>query len=70
MHTDEISSYSRQTQGVRVMSLDDGVSVMSIARAEREEETDEETENSEEVIADDTTKTQIADESETEGDVE
>ena len=70
MHTDEISSYSRQTQGVRVMRLDDGVSVMSIARTEREEETDEETENSEEVIADDTTETQIADESETEGDVE
>ena len=44
MHTDEISSYSRQTQGVRVMRLDDGVSVMSIARTEREEETDEETE--------------------------
>ena len=55
MHTDEISSYSRQTQGVRVMRLDDGVSVMSIARTEREEETDEEAENSEEVIADDTT---------------
>ena len=62
MHTDEISSYSRQTQGVRVMRLDDGVSVMSIARTEREEETDEEAENSEEVIADDTTETQIADE--------
>ena len=31
MHTDEISSYSRQTQGVRVMRLDDGVSVVSIA---------------------------------------
>ena len=61
MHTDEISSYSRQTQGVRVMRLDDGVSVMSIARTEREEETDEEAENSEEVIADDTTETQIAD---------
>ena len=70
MHTDEISSYSRQTQGVRVMRLDDGVSVMSIARTEREEETDEEAENSEEVIADDTTETQIADESKTEGDVE
>ena len=70
MHTDEISSYSRQTQGVRVMRLDDGVSVMSIARTEREEETDEETENSEKVIADDTTETQIADESKTEGDVE
>jgi len=52
------------------MRLDDGVSVMSIARAEREEETDEETENSEKVIADDTTETQIADESKTEGDVE
>ena len=34
------------------------------------EYTDEEAENSEEVIADDTTETQIADESETEGDVE
>ena len=43
---------------------------MSIARTEREEETDEEAENSEEVIADDTTETQIVDESETEGDVE
>ena len=32
------------------MRLDDGVSVMSIARTEREEETDEEAENSEEVI--------------------
>lgn len=38
MHTDEISSYSRQTQGVRVMKLSDGVNVVSIACAEREDE--------------------------------
>lgn len=58
MHTDEISSYSRQTQGVRVMKLDDGVQVMSIARTEREEE--QEDNNSEESSA--------ASENQTEGD--
>lgn len=41
MHTDEISSYSRQTQGVRVMKLADGVNVVSVARTEREEEADD-----------------------------
>lgn len=57
MHTDEISSYSRQTQGVRVMKLADGIQVMSIARAEREEENDEDVEN-------------LVSENETEGDNE
>lgn len=42
MHTDEISSYSRQTQGVRVMKLDEGVNVVSVARTEREEENEDE----------------------------
>lgn len=41
IHTTEISSYSRQTQGVRVMKLDDGVQVMSIARTEHEEDNEE-----------------------------
>lgn len=41
MHTDEISSYSRQTQGVRVMKLADGVNVVSVARTEREDEADD-----------------------------
>ena len=38
IHSDEISTYGRQTQGVRVMRLDEGVNVVSIARTEREEE--------------------------------
>lgn len=42
MHTDEISSYSRQTQGVRVMRLDNNVHVVSIAGTEREEEHEDE----------------------------
>lgn len=41
MHTDEISSYSRQTQGVRVMKLAEGVNVVSVARTEREDEADD-----------------------------
>ncbi|MBQ8300345.1 MAG: DNA gyrase subunit A [Clostridia bacterium] len=54
MHTDEISSYSRQTQGVRVMKLAQGVKVVSIARTDREEENEEDiaegtTENAEEI---------------------
>lgn len=36
MHTDEISTYSRQTQGVRLMRLDEGVSVVSLALTERD----------------------------------
>lgn len=41
MHTDEISTYSRNTQGVRLMRLADGVNVVSLALAERFEETEE-----------------------------
>lgn len=61
-HTDEISSYSRQTQGVRVMKLDEGVRVVSIARTEREEESDEDAETNE--------APEIAEENITEGDIE
>ncbi|MCD8180855.1 MAG: DNA gyrase subunit A [Firmicutes bacterium] len=59
MHTDEISSYSRQTQGVRVMKLGDGVKVVSIARTEREEDDE---------AAEDAENTEV--ENETEGDNE
>ena len=50
MHSDEISSYSRQTQGVRVMKPSEGVKVVGLARTEREEESaeDENTENAQE----------------------
>lgn len=50
MHTDEISSYSRQTQGVRVMKLADDVQVVSIARTEREEDDEENSDNNEKEI--------------------
>ena len=40
MHADEISTYGRHTQGVRLMRLDDGVSVVSIALTERDDETE------------------------------
>jgi DNA gyrase subunit A len=42
MHADEISTYSRQTQGVRLMRLDDNVTVVGLAITERDdnEETD------------------------------
>ena len=33
----DISTYSRATQGVRLMRLADGVKVISLARAEKEE---------------------------------
>ena len=42
MHSREISTYSRQTQGVKLMRLDEGVQVVSIARAEVTEEDGEE----------------------------
>lgn len=42
MHTDEISTYSRQTQGVRLMRLDDDVNVVSLALTERSDDEDEE----------------------------
>jgi DNA gyrase subunit A len=38
MHIDEISTFSRNTQGVRLMRLDDGVKVVSLALTEREED--------------------------------
>ncbi|MBR0088402.1 MAG: DNA gyrase subunit A [Clostridia bacterium] len=44
MHTEDISTYSRQTQGVKLMRLDDGVSLASIARAPRDDEEEENTE--------------------------
>ncbi len=50
MHTDEISSFGRQTQGVRIMRLADDVKLVSMAKTDREEEDAEETngENTEE----------------------
>ena len=41
MHTDEISTYSRNTQGVRLMRLAEGVKVVSLAIADRFEEDEE-----------------------------
>ncbi len=41
MHTEEISTFGRQTQGVRIMRLDDGVSLVSMAKTTREEEGEE-----------------------------
>lgn len=38
MHVDEISVYGRQTQGVRLMKLEPGVTTVSLALTEREEE--------------------------------
>jgi DNA gyrase subunit A len=64
MHTDEISSYSRQTQGVRVMRLDEGVNVVSIARTEREEDSEE---NSDTEIGE---ELETGNDTETEGDNE
>lgn len=52
MHSDEISTYGRQTQGVRLMRLDEGVHVVSSALTEREEESDAVTPDNE-VPADD-----------------
>ena len=45
---EEISSLSRTTQGVRVVKLDDGIKVIDIASAAREEETAEQSEEQEE----------------------
>ena len=42
MSTDEISEFGRVTQGVKVMRTSDDVKVVSIAKAEKEEETQEE----------------------------
>lgn len=49
MHVDEISIYGRQTQGVRLMKLSDGVKTVSVALTEREEEEDEVTSETEDI---------------------
>ena len=38
MHTDEISTYGRQTQGVRLIKLKDGVNVYGFAKTDRSED--------------------------------
>ena len=48
MHTDEISTYSRQTQGVRLMRLAEDVKVVSLALADRYEEEEVSEDGSEE----------------------
>ncbi len=55
MNTEEISTYGRQTQGVRLMKLDEGVKVVGIAVTdhEEEEETPDSEENTEETIGGD-----------------
>ena len=52
LHVDEISKFGRQTQGVRLVKMKDGVSVFSIALTEKykEEEISEEVSDSEEDI--------------------
>ena len=52
LHVDEISKFGRQTQGVRLVKMKDGVSVVSIALTEKykEEEISEEVSDSEEDI--------------------
>ncbi len=47
MHSDEISSYSRQTQGVRLMKPAEGVNVVGLARAEREDDSAADSESNE-----------------------
>ena len=52
---DEISMFGRVTQGVRVMKLADDISVVSIAKAAKEEEDEDSSEEaSQEVTAIDT----------------
>lgn len=41
LHTEDISTYSRVTKGVRLMRLDNGVRIVSLACAEREEDEEE-----------------------------
>lgn len=44
MHSDEISTFGRQTQGVRIMRLADDVKVVSMALTSREEDEEEQSE--------------------------
>ncbi len=48
LDTQEISTYSRNTQGVRLMRLNDDVRVVSIARADKEENDDSEEQSDDE----------------------
>lgn len=54
MHTDEISTYSRQTQGVRLMRLDEGVSVVSLALTERDNDDETDAEETDAVQSEET----------------
>lgn len=45
MHTAEISTFGRQTQGVRIMRLANDVKLVSMAKTAREDETEEKPEN-------------------------
>ncbi len=45
MHSAEISTFGRQTQGVRIMRLSDGLNVVSMALTSHEEEEEESAEN-------------------------
>ncbi|MBR5506695.1 MAG: DNA gyrase subunit A [Clostridia bacterium] len=56
MSTDEISTFGRVTQGVRVMKIADGVKVVSVASTKKEEENEEEAQKTEETTTE--TKTE------------
>ena len=56
MDTEEISTYGRVTKGVRLMRLADGVSVVTVARVEKEDEV----ELAEELAAEETAGTDSA----------
>ncbi len=50
MHADEISTFGRQTQGVRLMRLNDGVKLYGFAKTERAEEDETAEENATEAV--------------------
>ena len=56
MDTEEISTYGRVTKGVRLMRLADGISVVTVARVEKEDEV----ELAEELAAEETAGTDSA----------
>ena len=70
MHADEISTFGRQTQGVRLMRLADEVSVVSLALTERyeEEEAESEATEGEEPVSEENTV--VSDTEASEGDEE
>lgn len=70
MHADEISTFGRQTQGVRLMRLADEVSVVSLALTERyeEEEAEGEATEGEEPVSEENTL--VSDTEASEGDEE